>query len=187
MKFVQFTITAEELSSLYPLNRFSKESTFVARDERDILQCIAHYRERGLAFPPPREDALVLDGPRLDILLEYTLCSNHRLQIPVLDDVSFYVNPNAWTTFKNIARNYLSMDLNRGGLYKWDTGNTRYSQFYFLDKEIMESLRHHDLNPYEEQMQTWMRDDQRVRACAEKEGIIGRAPGQFRVYDGDQN
>lgn len=184
MDFAQFTITQTELDNLHPQQRLKKRSTFVARDEREILGCIDYYMQRGLAFPPQREDALVLQGSRLDILLEYTLMSSHRVEIPVLPEISFHVNPNAWSTFKHIAQDYETY--NRGGLYKWDTGNTVYSQFYFLDREIMKALQSHDLRPYEERMSAWITEDQRVIADAEREGIIGRLPGQLRVYDGEK-
>lgn len=184
MSFVQYTITEEELGGLYPQDRLARRSTFVAKHEEDILRCIAHYTERGCAFPPFREEALIIDAPKLHILLEYTLSSGHRIEIPVLAELSFHVNPNAWNTFKNIAQNFEKMNLLRGTLYKWTTGNTAYSQFYFLDRNIMEALARHDLNPYEEQMQAWMEENQRVRMDAEREGLIGRLPGQLRAYDG---
>ncbi len=184
MSFVHYTITEEELNSLYPQNRLAKRSIFVAKNEDDILSCIGHYTQRKVAFPPFRQEALAFDSPKLNILLEYTMASNHRLEIPILPEVSFHVNPNGWTSFKDIAQNFHPFQ--RGPLYKWDTGNTAYSEFYFLDRNIMEALSRHDLGPYEDQMKAWMEEDNNKILLAESEGLIGRLPGHLRAYDGDK-
>ncbi len=184
MAFVHYTITEEELGMLSPKNRLAKRSTFVAEDERDIIGCRDYYLERGLVFPPFRDEALVFDGPRLDILLEYTMMRGNKLGICVLPEISFHINPNAWETFKSIAQNFEKF--RRGTLYKWDTGNTAYSQFYFLDRKVMEALARQNLQPYEEQVEAWRREDQSTLADLERKGLLGRLPGQLRVYDGDR-
>jgi len=180
MSLVRYSISQDDLAGLCsgrsPLPRtFNKRVDFVAHDGWDIFQCIAFYsRERGFTFPPQREDTLDFNARNVEIVLENTFVTGNErlrvLRVQVLPDVSFLVHSNAWSSFQNFARGDRS--LFRGGLYKCDTGNTAYSQYFFLDRKIMDALRDHDLGQYEEQMQSGMRDDRRAMALLERERLM---------------
>ena len=130
--------------------------TLIGTDKEQIRSTLKHY---DLSVPPDEDMRRLARVMVMCALGSKDPSISHFFVAEVRDQVSFQVHASAFKYIKKIAENY--KDLQRGDLYKFDTGRDDFG-LLFLPEYIMLGLQEYEWDQHGEQVEEWVKTEEAV-------------------------